>query len=161
MSLVKARGAQGNSCATTPFAFTAGGLVITAPLEGIRVVEMTSVVLGPYACQMLGDLGADVVKIEPLAGDTNRNLGPHANDPKMSALFLTCNRNKRSVALDLKSDAGERLPSSSSRRPIFVVHNFRPQAMERLGLDYEQVKAVNPTWSTARPMATARRSLWR
>ena len=67
---------------------------------------MTSVVLGPYACQMLGDLGADIVKIEPLAGDTNRNLGPHANDPKMSALFLTCNRNKRSVALDLKSDAG-------------------------------------------------------
>ena len=49
---------------------------------------MTSVVLGPYACQMLGDLGADIVKIEPLAGDTNRNLGPHANDPKMSALFL-------------------------------------------------------------------------
>ena len=61
---------------------------------------MTSVVLGPYACQMLGDLGADIVKIEPLAGDTNRNLGPHYSDPKMSALFLTCNRNKRSVALD-------------------------------------------------------------
>ena len=105
---------------------------------------MTSVVLGPYACQMLGDLGADVVKIEPLAGDTNRNLGPHANDPKMSALFLTCNRNKRSVALDLKSDAGREAALKLIETADVVVHNFRPQAMERLGLDYEQVKAVNP-----------------
>ena len=106
---------------------------------------MTSVVLGPYACQMLGDLGADIVKIEPLAGDTNRNLGPHANDPKMSALFLTCNRNKRSVALDLKSDAGREAALKLIETADVVVHNFRPQAMERLGLDYEQVKAVNPS----------------
>ena len=107
-----------------------GGLVITAPLDGIRVVEMTSVVLGPYACQMLGDLGADIIKIEPLAGDTNRNLGPHANDPKMSALFLTCNRNKRSVALDLKSDAGREAALKLIETADVVVHNFRPQAME-------------------------------
>lgn len=105
---------------------------------------MTSVVLGPYACQMLGDLGADIIKIEPLAGDTNRNLGPHANDPKMSALFLTCNRNKRSVALDLKSKAGREAALKLIATADVVVHNFRPQAMERLGLDYEQVKAVNP-----------------
>ena len=106
---------------------------------------MTSVVLGPYACQMLGDLGADVVKIEPLAGDTNRNLGPHFNDPKMSALFLTCNRNKRSVALDLKSTVGREAALKLIATADVVVHNFRPQAMERLGLDYEKVKAVNPS----------------
>jgi len=106
---------------------------------------MTSVVLGPYACQMLGDLGADIVKIEPLAGDTNRNLGPHFSDPKMSALFLTCNRNKRSVALDLKSNAGREAALKLIATADVVVHNFRPQAMERLGLDYEKVKSVNPS----------------
>jgi crotonobetainyl-CoA:carnitine CoA-transferase CaiB-like acyl-CoA transferase len=106
---------------------------------------MTSVVLGPYACQMLGDLGADIIKIEPLAGDTNRNLGPHFNDPKMSALFLTCNRNKRSVALDLKSTAGREAALKLIATADVVVHNFRPQAMERLGLDYKKVKAVNPS----------------
>jgi crotonobetainyl-CoA:carnitine CoA-transferase CaiB-like acyl-CoA transferase len=74
---------------------------MTAPLEGIRVVEMTSVVLGPYACQMLGDLGADVIKIEPPGGDTNRNLGPHRNNSDMGSMYLACNRNKRSVSLDL------------------------------------------------------------
>ena len=122
-----------------------GGLVITAPLEGIRVVEMTLVVMGPYACQMLGDLGADIVKIEPLAGDTNRDLGPHANDLKMSALVLTCNRNKRSVALDLKSAAGREAALKLIETADVMVHNFRPQAMERLGLNYQQVKAVNPS----------------
>ena len=76
-------------------------------LEGIRIVEMTSVVLGPYACQMLGDLGADVIKVEPLEGDTNRNLGPHRNNSDMGSLYLTCNRNKRSIALDLKSEEGK------------------------------------------------------
>ena len=78
---------------------------MTGALEGVRVVEMTSVVLGPYACQMLGDLGADVIKIEPLSGDTNRNLGPHRNNKDMSALYLSCNRNKRSVSIDLKSES--------------------------------------------------------
>ncbi len=117
---------------------------MTAPLEGIRVVEMTSVVLGPYACQMLGDLGADVIKIEPPGGDTNRNLGPHRNHGDMCALFMTCNRNKRSIALDLKSDRGRAAALDIIRGADVVVHNFRPQAMTRLGLDYAVVKEVNP-----------------
>jgi crotonobetainyl-CoA:carnitine CoA-transferase CaiB-like acyl-CoA transferase len=116
---------------------------MSAPLEGIKVVEMTSVVLGPYACQMLGDLGADVIKIEPPAGDTNRNLGPYRQHPDMCSLFLTCNRNKRSICLDLKSEQGRNAALKTMADADVVVHNFRPQAMVRLGLDYEQVKAVN------------------
>jgi crotonobetainyl-CoA:carnitine CoA-transferase CaiB-like acyl-CoA transferase len=117
---------------------------VSAPLEGIRVVEMTSVVLGPYACQMLGDLGADVIKIEPPGGDTNRNLGPHRNNSDMGSMYLACNRNKRSVSLDLKSERGHGAALEIIKSADVVVHNFRPQAMERLGLDYAAVKAVNP-----------------
>jgi len=117
---------------------------VSAPLEGIRVVEMTSVVLGPYACQMLGDLGADIIKIEPPGGDTNRNLGPHRNNDDMGSLYLTCNRNKRSIALDLKSERGRSAALEVIKTADVVVHNFRPQAMERLGMHYEAVKAINP-----------------
>ncbi|MEH6607316.1 MAG: CoA transferase [Pseudomonadales bacterium] len=117
---------------------------MTAPLDGIRVVELTSVVLGPYACQMLGDLGADVIKIEPPAGDTNRNLGPNRNHTDMGALFLTCNRNKRSVVLDLKSEEGKSAALEIIKTADVMVHNFRPQAMDRLGLGYECVQQVNP-----------------
>ena len=117
---------------------------MTAPLQGIRVVEMTSVVLGPYACQMLGDLGADVIKIEPPGGDTNRNLGPHRNHADMCSMYLGCNRNKRSVVLDLKSERGKQSALDIMKSADVVVHNFRPQAMARLGLDYPAVKAVNP-----------------
>ncbi|MBC6428122.1 MAG: CoA transferase [Cellvibrionales bacterium] len=116
---------------------------MTTPLQNIRIVEMTSVVLGPYACQMLGDLGADVIKIEPLSGDTNRNLGPHRNRG-MSSMFMGCNRNKRSIALDLKSSGGKKAALEIIKGADAVIHNFRPQAMQRLGLDYEAVKAVNP-----------------
>ena len=76
------------------------------PLHGVRILELTSVVLGPWACQILGDLGADVIKIEPPGGDSNRQLGPRAHEG-MAALYLTCNRNKRSLVLDLKNPAGK------------------------------------------------------
>ena len=115
-----------------------------APLDGIKVVEMTSVVLGPYACQMLGDLGAEVIKIEPPGGDTNRNLGPYRTNSDMGSLFMTCNRNKRSVCLDLKSDEGREAALKICASADVVVHNFRPGAMDRLGLNYEAVQAVNP-----------------
>ena len=117
---------------------------MTGALDGVRVVEMTSVVLGPYACQMLGDLGADIIKIEPLDGDTNRNLGPYRNSKNMSALYLSCNRNKRSVSINLKSESGKNAAMEIIKTADVVVHNFRPQAMLRLGLDYEDVKAINP-----------------
>ena len=117
---------------------------MTGPLEGIRVIEFTSVVLGPFACQILGDLGADVIKVEPPGGDTNRNLGPVKNTEGLAALFLTCNRNKKSIVLDLKSDEGREAALKLIATADVVVHNFRPKAMEKLGLDYQAVKKINP-----------------
>ncbi|MBO6505902.1 MAG: CoA transferase [Kordiimonadaceae bacterium] len=114
------------------------------PLDGIKVVEFTSVVLGPWACQTLGDMGADVIKVEPPVGDTNRNLGPYRETGNMCALYLSCNRNKRSVVLDLKSEKGREAAFRLVADADVMVHNFRPTAMEKLGLDYDAVLAVNP-----------------
>lgn len=114
------------------------------PLDGIRILELTSVVLGPWACQILGDMGADIIKIEPPVGDTNRNLGAFRNNKDMSALYLTCNRNKRDLVLDLKQDAGREALLKLAKDADVLIHNFRPQAMARLGLDYDNIKLVNP-----------------
>src|SRR5688572_25516549 len=113
------------------------------PLDGVRVVELTSVVLGPWACQMLGDMGADVIKIEAPHGDSNRTLGAFRNQG-MAALYLTCNRNKRSVVLDLKvAGAREALLKLIESADVFV-HNNRPQVMDKLRLRYQDLAAVNP-----------------
>jgi len=117
---------------------------LKGPLDGVKVIELTSVVLGPYACQMLGDLGAEVIKIEPLTGDTNRNLGPYSKTDNMGSMYLGCNRNKRSVSLDLKSEQGKAAALEIIKTGDVMVHNFRPAAMQRLGLDYDCVKDVNP-----------------
>ncbi|MBL4800281.1 MAG: CoA transferase [Emcibacter sp.] len=117
---------------------------MSGPLEGVKVIEFTSVVLGPWACQILGDMGAEVIKVEPPTGDTNRHLGPRRNNDDMSALFLTCNRNKRSIVLDLKQPEGKAAALKLVAQADVMIHNFRPQAMGRLGLDYDSVKAENP-----------------
>jgi len=117
---------------------------MSGPLDGIKIVEFTSVVLGPWACQILGDMGADVIKIEPPTGDTNRHLGPHNVNGDMSALFLTCNRNKRSIVLDLKTPEGKEAALKLAAQADVMVHNFRPQAMDRLGLDFGTIKKINP-----------------
>ena len=114
------------------------------PLDGIRVIEFTSVVLGPLACQVLGDMGADVIKVEPPGGDTNRHLGPTSQNADMAALYLTCNRNKRSIVLDLKSPDGQAAALELVKKADVLVHNFRPQAMAKLGLDYDTIRAINP-----------------
>ena len=116
---------------------------MSGPLEGIRIVELTSVVLGPWACQILGDLGADIVKVESPAGDSNRQLGP-SRHPGMSALYLTCNRNKRSLVLDLKQETGRAALLRLVEKADVMVHNFRPQAMERLRLSYDEIRRINP-----------------
>ncbi len=116
---------------------------MSGPLEGVRIIEMTSVVLGPWACQILGDLGADVVKVEPPFGDSNRQLGPGRNSG-MCALFITCNRNKRSVVLDLKQESGRAALLKMAESADVVVHNLRPPAIKRLGLEYEEIRKINP-----------------
>jgi crotonobetainyl-CoA:carnitine CoA-transferase CaiB-like acyl-CoA transferase len=117
---------------------------VTGPLAGVRVVEITSVVLGPWAAQILGDLGADVIKIEPPAGDTTRNIGP-ARNTGMGSMFLGANRNKRSVVLDLKQPAGQAAALKLAAGADVFLHNLRPAAAQRLGLGYEAVRAANPT----------------
>ena len=113
------------------------------PLQGVRIVDATTVVLGPLATQMLGDLGADIVKVEPPEGDTTRKLGPMRN-PDMAAFYLACNRNKRSIVLDLKRAAGHAALIRLLAGADVFVHNFRPQAAARLKVEYERVRAVNP-----------------
>jgi formyl-CoA transferase len=115
----------------------------TGPLAGVRVLDLTSVVLGPLATQILGDYGADVIKIESLDGDLMRANGVSRN-PGMSSIFLAINRNKRSVAIDLKSAAGRAAVGQLAAGVDVVVHNMRVAAIERLGLGYAAVAATNP-----------------
>jgi crotonobetainyl-CoA:carnitine CoA-transferase CaiB-like acyl-CoA transferase len=112
------------------------------PLAGIRVVDLTAMVLGPVATQILGDMGADVVKVEPPDGDPMRQVGP-ARSAGMSAFFINMNRNKRSVVLDLKDPAGRENFLRLVRKSDVVVHNMRPAAAQRLGIAYADLVTCN------------------
>jgi crotonobetainyl-CoA:carnitine CoA-transferase CaiB-like acyl-CoA transferase len=116
---------------------------MSGPLTGVRVLDCTTVVLGPWAAQQLGDLGADVIKIEPPDGDTTRQLGPMRN-PDMGAFYLAVNRNKRSIVLDLKQEAARRILLRLADNADVLLHNYRPKAAQRLGMSYETFRAVNP-----------------
>ena len=116
---------------------------MSGPLAGVRILELTSVVLGPWACQMLADMGADVIKVEPPRGDSNRSLGAYRN-PGMAALYLTCNRNKRSIVLDLKQPAAKAVVLQLVKSTDVVIHNNRPQVMTKLGLDYAPTQGGQP-----------------
>jgi crotonobetainyl-CoA:carnitine CoA-transferase CaiB-like acyl-CoA transferase len=115
------------------------------PLQGVRVLDISQVMAGPYACMLLADLGADVIKIEPPgSGDQTRGaMGFKMKGPD-SMGFLNMNRNKRSVTLNLKSDAGRELLKRLARDADILVENYRPGAMKRLGLGYEDLKDINP-----------------
>jgi len=113
------------------------------PLAGIKVVDLTAVVLGPVATQVLADYGADVIKIEGPDGDMMRNNGVSQN-PGMSSIFLAINRNKRSLCVDLKKPEGLAIVQELIRTADVLVHNMRVRAIEKLGLGYEAVKALNP-----------------
>jgi crotonobetainyl-CoA:carnitine CoA-transferase CaiB-like acyl-CoA transferase len=114
-----------------------------APLHGLRVLDLTSMVLGPYATQILADYGADVVKVEPPQGDLMRTGGAQKN-PGMGALYLHLNRNKRSVVLDLKQPAARQALLRLCENADVLVHNNRPAAMRRLQLGDTDVRKVNP-----------------
>jgi len=116
---------------------------MSGPLEGIRIIDMTAVILGPYATQILGDLGADIIKVEPPRGDVVRWNGP-SRSPGMGPVFLHLNRNKRSVVLDLQKEAGRAVLLKLVAKADALVYNIRPSSMARLKLTYEDVSKVNP-----------------
>ena len=113
------------------------------PLSGIKILDLTSVVMGPFATQILGDMGAEIIKVEPPAGDNMRWVGPMKN-PGMGHIHMHLNRNKRSLVLDLKKPEGLAAIKLLIAQSDALIYNVRPQAMSRLGLDYEAVKAINP-----------------
>ena len=115
-------------------------------LEGVRIVDFTQMMLGPFGTQFLGDMGADVVKIErPRVGEWERGLAAMGQllggD---SPFFLAMNRNKRSLTLDLKAEEARRIIEELSGRRDVVVENFRPGVIDKLGLGYEHLREVNP-----------------
>lgn len=116
---------------------------MAGPLSGATVVDLTTVVMGPYATQILGDLGATVIKVEAPAGDNVRHVGPMRNKG-MGHMFLHLNRNKKSVTLDLKKPKGREALLRIASKADVLLYNIRPQAMQRLGLSYDDVSAVNP-----------------
>ncbi|MGH7116143.1 MAG: CoA transferase, partial [Stellaceae bacterium] len=113
------------------------------PLAGVKVLDLTAVVLGPLATQIFGDLGAEVIKVEPPEGDIMRYAGP-ARHREMGHVFLNLNRNKRSVALDLKRPEAAAALLALVRQSDVFMHNMRPRAMARLGFSYERLRKVNP-----------------
>jgi crotonobetainyl-CoA:carnitine CoA-transferase CaiB-like acyl-CoA transferase len=116
---------------------------MSGPLDGVRILDMTTVVMGPYATQILADFGADVVKLEPPEGDVMRHNAP-MRSKGMGHIFMNANRNKRSVVIDLKQPAGRDACLAIAKTADVLVYNIRPQAMARLKLGYDDVRAVNP-----------------
>lgn len=116
---------------------------MTKPLEGIRVLDLTRILSGPYCTMLLGDMGADIIKIESTEGDDTRKWGPPFLENE-SAYYLSVNRNKRSLVLNLKSPEGKEIFIKLLKNADVVVENFRPGQMEKFGLGYEVLKEVNP-----------------
>ena len=113
------------------------------PLRGMTILDLTTVLMGPYATQILADMGADLIKVESPEGDIVRQLGP-GRTKGMGGMFLNANRGKRSIVIDLKQAEGRDTLLRLARAANAIVYNVRPQAMVRLGLDYEALAAANP-----------------
>src|SRR4051812_32560707 len=115
----------------------------SGPLAGVCVVDLTAMVMGPYCTQIMADMGADVIKIEPPEGDNTRyiSVGPA---PGMSGVFVNVNRGKRSVVLDLRTDAGKAALWQLTGKADVFIHSMRSKAIAKLGFSYEQVFAANP-----------------
>ena len=115
-------------------------------LAGTRILELSAVVMGPFAGQILADLGAEVIKVEPIDGDVARTSQPQASGTAsgMGALYVNNNRNKRAIAVDLKSARGKAIIDKLIQRSDVLLHNMRPEAADRLGLGFDAVAALNP-----------------
>lgn len=113
------------------------------PLQGIKVLDLTRVLAGPYCTMMLGDLGAEVIKVEtPTIGDDSRHFGPYQHGE--SAYFMSLNRNKQSITLNLKTEEGKKILKEFVKKVDIIVENYRPGTMEKLGLGYDVLKEINP-----------------
>ena len=119
-------------------------MVSQGPLKGVRVVDLTAMVMGPYCTQIMADMGAEVIKVEPPQGDNTRyiSVGPESG---MSGVFVNVNRGKRSVVLDLQTDAGKTALRALIERADVFVHSMRSKAISKLGFGYDDVAAINPT----------------
>jgi crotonobetainyl-CoA:carnitine CoA-transferase CaiB-like acyl-CoA transferase len=115
---------------------------MTGPLSGVRVIDLTSMISGPVATMLLGDQGADVIKVEPISGDLVRYMGP--NREGLTSGFISANRSKRSIAVDLKSAAGVDVVKRLVATADVFVQNFRPGAIERMGFGEDVVRAIKP-----------------
>ena len=113
------------------------------PLQGIRVLDLSRVLAGPYCTMVLGDLGADVIKVEPPEGDETRGWGPPFAGGE-SAYYLCVNRNKRGIVINLKTDEGKKVLRDLALRSDVLVENFRPGTLNKFGLDYETLHELNP-----------------
>ena len=117
---------------------------MAGPLEGIRVVDLTRILAGPYCTMMLGDMGAEVIKIEhPQGGDDTRGWGPPFLNG-VSTYFISINRNKKSLTLNLKDERGKELLRDLIRKGDVVVENFRPGTLDKLGFSWEEIHRINP-----------------
>ncbi len=115
------------------------------PLAGVRIIDLTEFIFGPYATQTLGDMGAEMIKIENPGGDRQRHSGKFSQNNDMGSVYMALNRNKQSMTLDLKDEtAREKLRALIPTAQVFI-HNVRADAMARLGFDYEQVSKLNPS----------------
>src|SRR3981189_3106587 len=113
------------------------------PLGGLTILDLTTGLMGPYATQIPADMGANVIKVESPDGDIVRQIGP-GRTPGMGGMFLNANRGKRSIVIDLKHPDGRDALLRLAEKADAIVYNVRPQAMVRLGLDYETLAAANP-----------------
>ncbi|HVZ67905.1 MAG TPA: CoA transferase [Rhizomicrobium sp.] len=117
----------------------------TGPLKGVRIIDLTEFIFGPYATQTLGDMGAEVIKIENPGGDRQRHSGKYGKHDDMGSVYMALNRNKKSIILDLKDEtAREKLRALIPTAQVFI-HNVRSDAMARLGFGYEEVSKLNPS----------------
>ena len=116
----------------------------TMPLEGVKVIDLSRAMAGPFCTMMLADLGAQVIKIEPPAGDETRAWGPPFMG-KESTYFLSVNRNKKSIVIDLRKEKGVEIVKNLTKKSQVLVENYRPGTTEKLGISYERMRKINPT----------------
>ncbi|MGD8727026.1 MAG: CoA transferase, partial [Gemmatimonadales bacterium] len=124
-----------------------GSVDVQRPLSGVRVIGLEQYMSGPYCTMLLGDIGAEVIKIErPGTGDPRRSIPPFAKrgDVKKACGFLAYNRNKKSLALNLQTPQGQEIFRKLASVSDVVVENLRPGSMSKIGLDYESIKSLNP-----------------